>query len=107
MSKNKVQLIGSVNSNLLIGQGETLPNITGFIDTLGWAARGYFARSGAIKVQPSTAMFNPATVASSEPGYAGWMFDASQTEGTGKNIYKEGAHVQPNTITCRYWLRQA
>ena len=96
-----VQSRGSISSNLLIGQHEKLPNITGSFDeqrlAFGYADGafdGWEASSIIGSLWPNTNIEN-----------GRYIFNASHTTGTGAGVYEDNAHVQPNNISCRSWLR--
>ena len=66
------------------------------------AVQGAFYNVGGTTQSPSRA-----TVAGSGSGNATMGFDASRTTGTGSGVYKADAHVQPNTIIIKHYLRTA
>ena len=97
--------------NLLIGQGETLPNISGYF------ANRYanITTNGAIVEYEGAYYDNGSTsnaggtlslVTGTTHVFPKIGFDANKGDGN-RGIYKDGAHVQPNTISCRIWLRNA
>ena len=87
-------------TNLLIGHPETLPNITGTASLWGWAGR---STSGAFSLVATSSQNITAWQADANYGYAGVTFSAANSN----SIYKNGAHVQPNTLTIRHYLRTA
>ena len=98
-------------TNLLIGQKETLPDIVGQFmvllnitsNALGTnAVQGAFYNVGGATQSPSRA-----AIAGSGSGNATMGFAASKTTGTGSGVYKTDAHVLPNNISCKAWLRRA
>lgn len=102
-------LRGSVNPNLLIGQAESIPNITGSF-TLGSAGInsavvGYCGGSGAFYSDDVQEGANIVAIQSGTTTTESrrWGFDASKSSAT----FKNGAHVQPNSLVSRFWLRRA
>lgn len=91
-------------TNLLIAQAETLPNITGniwyvqFRGTTGdWADSAHGCISITDKINGSS------YAASGDYCSRGIVFNAHDSNA----IYKDGAHVQPDNISCNTWLRLA
>ena len=87
--------------NLIFGQKETLPNIVGtaYINAIS-GVEGCFTKDDPPGYPPSTFR--------SDSGFSPRIkMDASLTVGTGSGVYKNGAHVQPNTVTTKMWLRNA
>ena len=107
------QLRGSISPNLLIGQPETLPNIkSGSCDFF-----NYNHHAIAINLTAAGAIVVDNISENNTAGWAGgetrinynnaFYLDASKTTGTGKGVYKDGAHVQPSYISVKTWLRLA
>lgn len=102
-------------TNLLVGQHEKLPNITGgfslrFGDGSGYGcANQNSGSSGAFQaiLVPDYSTTSVATGSYISNYLNGVNFDASLTTGTGSGVYEGGAHVQPNTLTLRHWSRIA
>lgn len=92
-------------SNVLIGQCEGLPNITG---NMGWTSYGYVTPNGAFfKNKESSADRD-----NYSEGFEGIGFDAAlgetKIDGTYKNdVYGKSDHLQTNNIILRYWKRMA
>lgn len=92
---------------MLIGQPERLPNIVGFTDWWSYGNGTSSANMGAFfnaaPLLDTGASYNPSSGNKSQL----LSFDASRTTGTGSGVYQNGAHVQPNTVTTKMWLRKA
>ena len=97
--------------NLIIAQREKLPNISGYF------ANRYanIAAAGAITEQGGAFYDNDSTsnaggtiqlATSTTHAFPRIGFDADKGD-SNRGIYKNGAHVQPNTISCKTWLRNA
>lgn len=103
-------------SNLITAQKESLPNITGYAlirlgSTAGVQATLHIAGRGGALTATSDARneitaLSGATSASKTENHI-LNIDASQTTGTGSGVYQNDAHVQPNTITIKHYLRLA
>ena len=103
-------------TNLITAQKESLPNITGYAlirlgSTAGVQATLHIAgRGGALTATSDTrneiTALSGATSASKTENHI-LNIDASQTTGTGSGVYQNDAHVQPNTITIKHYLRLA
>lgn len=91
---------------MLIGQPEKLPNIVGnYFEAM--VSHSWLDNRGALSFvnrAPNKAVLLQDNI-SWNWGYIG--FNASETQGTGAGVYQTGAHVQPNNVTIKLWLRFA
>ena len=101
--KKPVQLRGSDILNLLIGQPEGLPNITGefyaraneFFDTI----------SGFVRVRDAITAAQAYT--NKDTGAAGSMAIIDFNAARVNSIYGASLHVEPFYLTAKPWLRKA
>ena len=108
-------MIPSHQTEVIIGEFDTLPNITGavgfplFNGTISPYGLNFSRYSGAFKgVKFSTAdtYLKSSAYAQNSNGTYIPNLDASITPGTGYGIYKNGAYVRPKTVTLCYWKRR-
>ncbi len=97
--------------NLLIGQGETLPNITGYFANryANITAAGAIVEYGGAYYDngsTSNAGGTISLVTGTTHVFPKIGFNANKGD-SNRGIYKDGAHVQPDTVTCRHWSRIA
>jgi len=80
---------------------ERLPNIVGYlyVDDVNNG-------TGAIRTYDNQG-YGPAGGYVATTRHTAFDFNASRTTGTGNGVYKDNAHVQPNTIVTLYWIRTA
>ena len=90
-------------TNLIIGSSESLPNISGNVSPV-----------RAILISGSgTGVFSNCSYASGSPAYCPPYSESGNRDTINFNaalsssVYKNGAHVQPNTLTIRHYLRIA
>ena len=88
-------------TNLLIGSPETLPNITGFIQIVNYDNNNLVAGGAFYRDTEITQTTEYAGVTSAHKVRATARFSANISNKT----YQTNAHVQPNNISCRSWLR--
>lgn len=96
-------MMTSILLEVILAEREKLPNIVGFTDW--WSGGGGTSSSnmGAFYNALPKQSSKYVGTASGEMQLLG--FDASLTTGTGAGVYKNNAHVQPNSVTLCYWQR--